>query len=330
MLQSAIAAIVDFCTRFPWWVLAGALVLSAVSGVYVARHFAIKTDINDLISSQVPWTKRARQYMDAFPQRGILVVVDAPTPELVDQAARKLTEALKHRPDVIREVGEAQSGEFFERNGLLFLPTPEVARVTDGLKRADALIETLAVDPSLRGTLDALSLGLTGVERHELKLDDMTRPMALAADTVENVLAGRPASFSWRVLASGKPAQSRDLIRFIDVQPVLNFSALEPGQAATDGISQAAAELHLAQDYQARVRQTGLVPMGDDEFATITQHAGVNAAASIAAVLIILWLAFRSFRIIFAVAASITIGLAVSAAWGLLLVGAFNLISVAF
>src|SRR5204863_3879641 len=98
----------------------------------------------------------------------------------------------------------------------------------------------------------------------------------------------------------------------------------------TDGISQAAAELHLAQDYQAQVRQTGLVPMGDDEFATITQHAGVNAAASIAAVLIILWLAFRSFRIIFAVAASITIGLAVSAAWGLLLVGAFNLISVAF
>jgi hopanoid biosynthesis associated RND transporter like protein HpnN len=78
------------------------------------------------------------------------------------------------------------------------------------------------------------------------------------------------------------------------------------------------------------VRQTGHVPMGDDEFGTLKQNAGLNAAVSILAVLVILWLALRSFRIIFAVVVSITIGLAISAAWGLFLVGALNLISVAF
>ncbi len=169
-----------------------------------------------------------------------------------------------------------------------------------------------------------------GVERKELKLDDMTRPMTLAADTLEDVLAGRPASFSWRVLAGGKPAEPRDLRRFVEVEPVLDFSALQPGHLATNAIVQTAADLHLAQGYLARVRQTGLVPIGDDEFGTLKQNAGLNATVSLLAVLLILWLALRSFRIIFAVAVSITVGLAVSAAWGLFLVGALNLISVAF
>jgi len=330
MLKSAIVRIVDFSTRHPWWVLVLALVLSAGSAVYAVRHFAIKTDINELISDQLPWTQRAKQFMATFPTREILVVVDAPTPELVEQATIKFAEALQARSDLIHTVRQPQSGSFFERNGLLFLPTEEVRRVADGLARADALIETLAADPSLRGTLDALSFGVMGVERKELKLDDMTRPMTLAADTLEDVLAGRPASFSWRVLAGGKPAEPRDLRRFVEVEPVLDFSALQPGHLATNAIVQTAADLHLAQGYLARVRQTGLVPIGDDEFGTLKQNAGLNATVSLLAVLLILWLALRSFRIIFAVAVSITVGLAVSAAWGLFLVGALNLISVAF
>ncbi len=330
MLKSAIVRIVDFSTRHPWWVLVLALVLSAGSAVYAVRHFAIKTDINELISDQLPWTQRAKQFMATFPTREILVVVDAPTPELVEQATIKFAEALQARSDLIHTVRQPQSGSFFERNGLLFLPTEEVRRVADGLTRADALIETLAADPSLRGTLDALSFGVMGVERKELKLDDMTRPMTLAADTLEDVLAGRPASFSWRVLAGGKPAEPRDLRRFVEVEPVLDFSALQPGHLATNAIVQTAADLHLAQSYLARVRQTGLVPIGDDEFGTLKQNAGLNATVSLLAVLLILWLALRSFRIIFAVAVSITVGLAVSAAWGLFLVGALNLISVAF
>jgi len=330
MLKSAIVRIVDFSTRHPWWVLVLALVLSAGSAVYAVRHFAIKTDINELISDQLPWTQRAKQFMATFPTREILVVVDAPTPELVEQATIKFAEALQARSDLIHTVRQPQSGSFFERNGLLFLPTEEVRRVADGLTRADALIETLAADPSLRGTLDALSFGVMGVERKELKLDDMTRPMTLAADTLEDVLAGRPASFSWRVLAGGKPAEPRDLRRFVEVEPVLDFTALQPGRAATNAIAQTAADLRLAEDYRARVRQTGLVPIGDDEFGTLKQNAGLNATVSLLAVLLILWLALRSFRIIFAVAVSITVGLAVSAAWGLFLVGALNLISVAF
>src|SRR5215467_2679241 len=330
MLKLAIVRIVDVCTRYPWWVIAVALILSATSAVYAERHFAIKADINELISPDLPWARRVAQFVDAFPQREILAVIDAPTPELADQAATRLQQALEARPDVFPAVRQPQSGSFFERNGLLYLPTDEVKRVTDWLTRADPLIGTLAADPSLRGTLDALSLGLIGVQRKELTLNDMTRPLTMAGDTVEATLASQPATFSWRILVNSKPAEAHDLQRFIEVQPRLDFGALEPGRAATDAIRQTVAHLNLGADYGARVRLTGLIPIDDDEFSTVKQNAALNATVSLVAVLTILWLALRSARIIFAVAVSIALGLVISAAWGLFLVGALNLISLGF
>jgi uncharacterized protein len=330
MLRSSVFRTVDFCTRRAWWVIAFALVLAAVSTDYAARHFAIKTDVTDLFPRDLPWTQRAFEYQRSFPQPDILVVVDAPTPELVEAATSRLVQALTARRDVIRAVQQPQSGEFFERNGLLYLPTGEVARLTDGLLNADPLLQKLAADPSLRGSLGALSLGLMGVQYGQIKLDDLTRPMTMAADTASEALAGQPASFSWRVLASGKPAEPQELRRFIEVEPVLDFSALEPGRRATDAIAQTARDLDLAGSYQARVRLTGIVPINDDGFSTLKQNAALNAAVSVLAVLIILWLALHSLRIIFAVAVSLIVGLALSAAAGLLLVGALNLISVAF
>ena len=329
MLKSLIVGIVDLCTQHPWWVIGLAAVLAAGSAVYAGTHFAIQTDTKMLISTDLPWRQREERFLESFPQRQILVVIDAPTPELVEQAASKLAQALATRSDLIHSVRQTQGGSFFARNGLLYLPTDKVARVTDGLTRANALLETLAADPSLRGTLDALSLGITGVHLGQLNLDDMTRPMTMAADTAENVLAGRPASFSWRALAGG-PAEATDLRRFIEVEPVLDFMVLEPGRAATDAIAQTASDLKLGADYQARVRQTGRIPTDDDEFGTLKENAGLNAAVSLLAVLIILWLALRSARIILAVAVSLLVGLAISAAWGLFLVGALNLISIAF
>jgi len=114
------------------------------------------------------------------------------------------------------------------------------------------------------------------------------------------------------------------------MEPKLNFAALMPGLAATDAIRQIARDLNLADDYQARVRLTGQVPIDDDEFGTLKQGAALNAFLSIVAVLVILRLALRSPRIMLAVVLSLVVGLAATAACGLLMVGAFNLISVAF
>jgi uncharacterized protein len=330
MLGLAILRIVSFCSRYAWWVIVAGVALAGVSSIYTLNHFAVKTDVNQLFPRDLPWAKRGFAYMKEFPQAGIIVVVDAPTPELVDQASAKLANALASQPDTIRAVYQLQGGRFFEQNGLLYLPTSEVAQLTQGLAQAGPLLSTVASDPSLRGALRALSLGLMGVQYGQIQLDDLTRPMTMAADTVQEALAGRPASFSWQGLASGHAPEPQQLLRFIDVEPVLDYSALEPGHAATEAIMRTAQDLKLQSAYQAQVRLTGLVPMNDDQFATIRQSAPLTAAVSIAAVLLILWLALHSGRIMVAVGITLAAGLAISAAFGLLVVGALNVISVAF
>jgi hopanoid biosynthesis associated RND transporter like protein HpnN len=330
MLKSVIVRTVDVCVRHPWSVIIIAVALTVGSIVYVADHFQINTDIEKLISSDLPDRQRQAEYFRAFQTHGIVAVVDAPTPELVARAADRLAQALGQRGGAIEGVHEPGGGAFFARNGLLFLPAQEVAETADALTKAEPLLATLAADPSLRGVASALESGLTGVEVGRLKLDAMTRPLTLAADTLDNVLAGRPASFSWVSMAQGRAPEARELRRFIEIDPVLDFTALEPGAQATAAVRAAVADLKLGTDYRARVRLTGNIPIADEEFATVREGAALNLALTVAAVLVILWLALRSARIIVAVFLSLIVGLATTAALGLAMVHALNMISVAF
>src|SRR5262249_24538564 len=68
----------------------------------------------------------------------------------------------------------------------------------------------------------------------------------------------------------------------------------------------------------------------DDQFGTLKQSAFLNIAVSVLGVIVILWLALRSLRIIAAVVASLAVCLAVLTAVRLGLVGALNVVFVAF
>jgi len=332
MLKAKLALVTRACTRHPWLVIVLSALLTVLCGIYVARHFAIDTDINKLLSQDLPWVQREHAFSLAFPQSygTISAVVDAPTAELATEASAALARKLAANKTQFEAVEEPGANPLFTRNGLLFLPTDQVARVTDGLTQAKPLIQVLVTDPSLRGLVRIVSFGLMGVEVDRLSLDDMAPPLTMTAAALEKVLAGQPASFSWQELLRGEPPQPSDLRRFIEVRPVLDYGALEPGRKATDAIRQAAADLELGPRYQARLRLTGSVPIQDEEFGTLKEGAGENAIGTLAVVLIILYLALRSAKIIVAVVATTMVGLVVTAALGLWMTGAFNPISVAF
>src|SRR3989440_2225364 len=333
MLRAAIVATVTRCTRHAWVVIALATLAAAASGIYAVRHFAINTDINTLISQDLPWRQRELAFERAFPQhlRSILVVLDAPTPELATQATTALVERLTANHDLFESVAQPGGGEFCRKNGLLFLPTAETETVAGQPARAEPLTSQLATDPSLRGLVEALQLGLTGVELEKITLDAMVRPLVVTADTVESVMTNKPVYFSWHELLAGSEGGNTNTKRkFIDIQPELDFTALQPGKRATDAIRQAVADLKLPEDYGARVRLTGPVPIADEEFATVQEGMLVNGIATVIIVLVILWLALKSGRIIVAVFLNLIVGLAITAALGFLVVGPLNLISIAF
>ena len=320
-----------FCMRYAWWVIAGSVVLTLLSSWYAATHFSLTTDINQLIASDSPWRQTELAFEKAFPQyQTIVAVIDAPTVELADEATAALVDRLSRQRELFRSIEQPQGGAFFRQNGLLFEPAEQLAPQMKMLTQAQRLLQNLASDPSLGGVIRALQFGLIGVQGGQLKLDEMTWAMTLAANTLDQVSANRPASFSWHALAQGEAPKANDLRRFLRIRAVLDFSALEPGRKATDAIRRAAEELNFTSAYQARVRLTGPVAMADDEFATIKENALLNNVITIAVVLIILWLALRWFRIILAVFVSLVVGLSITAALGMMMVGALNLISVYF
>ena len=249
--------------------LAGLLAIA--SGIYVAQNFKIDTDINKLISPDLPWRKQELAFSRAFPQHAITAVIDAPTSELAASASSALMRELSKRKDLFDSVEDPQSSPLFVRNGLLFLPTEDLARTTDALIQAQPLIRALAPDQTLRGLAQVLSLVLSGVSVNRISLDDLVHPLTMASTTVDQVLAGRFAAFSWRELMRGELPQPGDLRRFIQIRPILDFASLEPGSKATQAIRQASANLDLAAHDGARVRLTGPVPIEDEEFATLTE-----------------------------------------------------------
>ena len=128
-------------------VIAAGVALAAISAVYVAEQFKINTDINKLISNDLPWRKREIAYQKLFPaSKKLTAVIDAPTPELAGEAAYRLTKRLAQEKDVIKSVRQLTGGPFLAKNGLLFMPEGELQETLAQLTKSRALLEPLAAD----------------------------------------------------------------------------------------------------------------------------------------------------------------------------------------
>jgi hypothetical protein len=330
--MTVVERIVALCCRFPWAVIAACLLLGSCAAWYTSQNFAMNTDSEQLIDAKVGWRMRQARFDADFPQQSniTVAVIDGTTPELAESAAARLTERLAANPKLFTHVRRPDGGTFFSQNGLLFLPLKEVQSTTQQLIKAQPFLGSLAADPSLRGIANTLSTALLGINSGDAKLADLDAPMARFAEVFEAAAKGEVHYMSWRSLITNAPPRPDELRRFIIVKPRLDFSALEPGLEADSAVRAAVQDLDLTQDHGVRVRLTGPVPLSDEEFATLTDRAGLMAAAMMGSVLLILWLALRSFKIIFAILVTLFVGLALTMGIGLFLVGVFNIISIAF
>ena len=322
-----VARIVSLCAARKFAVVAAALAIVVAAGFFAAAHFSISTDLNRLISPDLPWRQREIALGQAFPQRAdtILAVLDAPNPDSANQAARALEAALAEQKTFFQSALCLEAGEFFRREGLLFLPLKEVESRTEQMIEAQPFLGGLAQDPSLRGLAGVLGLMARGGATPE-----MAGPLGALADAMDRSGAGEKTDFSWSALFAGAPPTTQDKRRFLQVKPVLDYSALEPGADASDALRETAVKIGLTPENGFSLRLTGDVALQDEEFATLTEGTALNNGLMIAAVLFILWRALRWGRLILAVAINTVAGLVLTAAVGLAMVGSLNPISVAF
>ncbi len=327
-----IVRVVDFCRRHAILVILAAAVLTPLLAVYTAEDFSIDTDSNRIISDKLDWRRREAVFDLAFPQRTgqLVVVIDGATPDVADDAAAALAARLAARPDLFRTVLRPDAGEFFERNGLLYLTTAEVQTLVERLIEAQPLIGSLAADPTLHGLFAALNLALEGIARGEGDAAPLDRPLDEIAAAVENVAAGKPGGLSWQRLMTDRTPKSYELRRFILTQPMRDFEQLQPGEAGTEFIRKAAADLKLTPDRGVRVRLTGSVALADEEFVTLREGMGIALVLSLSLVGLLLFIAVRSLRVIVPIVITLLTGLIATAAFAVVAVGSFNLISIAF
>jgi hopanoid biosynthesis associated RND transporter like protein HpnN len=330
--MTVVERIVAFCCRWPWAVIAACLFLAGVAAWYTTHNFAMNTDSSQLIDARVGWRMSQARFDAAFPEQSnlTLVVIDGTTPELAEAAATRLTEKLAANPRLFLRVFRPDGGPFFNQNGLLFLPLPDVTETTQELIKAQPFLGGLAADPSLKGIMTNLSTYLLGVQSGQAKLADFDVAMTRFADVLTAAAQDRVDYLSWRSLITGAKPKPEELRRFIEVKPRLDFNVLEPGKEASDAIRADATALGLTPANGVRVRLTGPVPLSDEEFATLTDRVGLMVGAMMGGVLLTLWLALRSFRIIFAILVTLFVGLAITMGVGLKAVGVFNIISIAF
>jgi len=198
-----------------------------------------------------------------FPERidQIIAVIDATTAEAADEAADALVKEIASRSDLIRSVNRPDGGEFFERNGILFLSVDEVQRSTADLISAQPFLGTLAADPTLRGVFRTFSQSLEGVRLGKAKLESLTPALDALANALERLDQGKSPAFSWRKLIAGKEPKPSELRRFVNIEPVLDFTDLQPGRKATAAIREAASRLGLTPERGVRVRLTGPLPL---------------------------------------------------------------------
>ena len=330
---SPITWLVMLSCRFPAAIAALCLALCGAALYYAAHNFAMTTDTAALISPSVPWRQNNAKIDAAFPQNAdtILVVVDGKTPELAEAGASRLTAALATHTDIVKGVTRPDGGAFFAKEGLLFKSVAEVKSTTDQLISAQPFLGPLAADPSLRGVTTSLSTLVTGVQQKQTTLAAIDGPLKSFADALESVGAGKPTWFSWQAMIGGSGGGLKaPLRRFILVRPKLNYSALMPGADASKVIRATAAGLGLNPAQGTMVRITGSVALSDEEFASLSDKVWLVAGSMIGAMLLMLWLAVRSVRLMIAILVTTVAGLIMTAAIGLLAVGRFNLISVAF
>ncbi|HEX4301216.1 MAG TPA: MMPL family transporter [Rhizomicrobium sp.] len=330
--MTIVERIVAACCRAPGLVAALFVAAGVAAGAYTALNFNMDTDSTKLISPKVQWRQREIHFDSLFPQQVnlTLIVVDGKTPELAEAGTAALAAALSKQTKIFSVVRRPDGGDFFNKNGLLFLSEDEVKANTQQMIAAAPFLGPMAGDPSLRGIMSSLQTAMRGVEHGDAKLAQLQTPIHALGGALDTVVHGGKPFFSWRALVSGAPPSPRETRRFIEVQPRLDFGALEPGASASDAIRAAAAALHLTPENGVRVRLTGPVPLSDEEFATLADRAWLMGGAMLAAVLITLWLAVRSVRIIACILVTLFVGLAITMALGLYVAHVFNIISIAF
>jgi hopanoid biosynthesis associated RND transporter like protein HpnN len=313
--------------------LLGAAVLSVW---YAAHHLGVNTDTTNMMSPTLEWRQNFNEYREAFPSRdrNLLIVIDARTSARADAFAAKVLAELRREPELYHSILLQGEGDFFARNGLLYLPLPQLEQLADKLTAAQPLLGLLHARFDGAAVLDVATRTLSppaGVDADTSAAAPLYAELARVLDQAGTVGTSRTPlePLAWGNLISTGAAQ-QGTRRLIVLQPALDFGKIQPAAPAINGVRAIVARLNAAEAEPVSVRLTGSVAMEHDELASVSASAGIGGVLALLLVCAILYIALRSWRLLAISVTALFAGLAYTAAFAAATVGHLNLLSIMF
>jgi hopanoid biosynthesis associated RND transporter like protein HpnN len=304
---------------------------------YAAHHLGVNTDTTNMMSPTLTWRQNWNEYREAFPSRdrNLLIVIDARTATRADAFAAKVLAELRREPDLYHSILLQGEGEFFARNGLLYIPLAQLEQLSERLTAAQPLLGLLHARFDGAAVLDVATRALSPPA--SLATGDTSAAAPLYAE-LAGVLAraarlGSGAALeplAWGNLISTGAAQQLGTRRLIVLQPSLDFGKIQPAATAINGVRAIVARLNAAEAEPVSVRLTGSVAMEHDELASVSASAGIGGFLALLLVCGVLYVALRSWRLLAISVTALFAGLAYTAAFAAATVGHLNLLSIMF
>jgi len=315
--------------KFSLSLLAGFILLAALSLVYTVNNLSMNTDTRDMLSPELIWRQLDLEYEKLFPHSidDLLIILEAETPDQVTDAARALYPHLRSDDDHFLSVYSHSQLDFIRESGLLYLDTTELQDLADQLAAYQPFLSRLLRDQNLRGFSDMLAMAVEAINNGEdidlaPVLDQFDQALR-ANRNRENFL------LSWQHLLfddDNKPVYRE----FIVAQPRLDYSGLLPAASALDSVRSAIRDTGIADEFQVEVKMTGNVALAHEEMVSVMQTNTLAIIAAFVFVGLILTMGLGSVRLVLATLLTLVTGLILTAGFATLTVGQLNLISVAF
>ena len=135
-----------------------AVILTGLGLRFAIPNLGINTDTANMIASGLPWRESFDNYRNRFPvrDRNLVVVVESVDPQIAESYAAALAGRMRTESELFPSVFLAGDGEFFARNGLLYLSVDELESLSDRMVAAQPLLGRISGRPNGAGVLDVL------------------------------------------------------------------------------------------------------------------------------------------------------------------------------
>ncbi len=347
LFKSGLFLWVQLAKTHPVAILVFSVVITVFSVCAAILYLGVDTNTAGMLSEELTFRKDLQEFRESFPklENSLIVALKGTDKKQTRRAAVRLADALKKRSGVLDDVSYPEGNRFFQEHAALYRDLRELRTIRDNIKYTSSAMFPILQERNLIGVFDGLGRMLQEVPRSsedhvEERSPDLQIKRRFFREfrrTLEAHLNDRDRIFRWNdVLTASEPETISETespgftYEQILVRPDPSFQTLYPGERALNVIRSTANHLDLEGKYGVQTRITGKIALQNEEMKQAVKGTIIASLLSIVFVLSILYVAFRSVKLVGYSLITLFVGLCWTAGITALTVGHLNLISLAF